>query len=108
MGGAAGRGGAGVMSPEALAMARKVFDYQVLGHQPVAADVMIALGTNDVRVAHHAADLFRRGFAPLIVCTGGVAHQGDILETGWDAPEAEVYAKILRERGVPPDRIAPG
>lgn len=93
------------MSPEALALARVVFDYQVLGHQPVAADVMIVLGTNDTRVAHHAADLFHRGFAPLIVCTGGMAHQGDILETGWDTPEAEVYARILRERRVPEDHI---
>jgi uncharacterized SAM-binding protein YcdF (DUF218 family) len=93
------------MTPEALALARIVYDYQVLGHQPIAADVMIALGTNDVRVAHHAADLYQRGFAPLIVCTGGLAHQDDILATGWSETEAAVYRRALVERGVPDDRI---
>ena len=93
------------MSPEALEAARLVFDYQVLGHEPVAADVMIVFGTNDVRVAHHAADLYKRGLAPLVVCTGGIAHKGDILDTGWEEPEAVVYSRILRDRGVPPERI---
>jgi uncharacterized SAM-binding protein YcdF (DUF218 family) len=93
------------VTPEALARARIVFDYQVLGHQPRAADVMVVCGTNDIRVAYHAADLYQRGLAPLIVCTGGIAHMDDILATGWDESEAEVYGRTLRGQGIPKDRI---
>lgn len=66
---------------------------------------MIVCGTNDIRVATHAADLYHRGMAPLIVCTGGIAHTDDILATGWTGTEAEVYAEELRRRDVPGDRI---
>jgi uncharacterized SAM-binding protein YcdF (DUF218 family) len=93
------------MTPEALALARIVFDYQILGHQPLAADVMVVCGTNDIRVAHHAVDLYQKGLAPLIVCTGGIAHTDDILATGWHESEAEVYGRTMCERGIPEDRI---
>jgi uncharacterized SAM-binding protein YcdF (DUF218 family) len=33
--------------------------------------------------------------------TGGIAHQGDLLATGWKRPEAEVFAGILLRKGVP-------
>jgi len=82
-----------------------IWNYLVLGHRPLRADVMLALGTNDVRVAHHAAELYHDGFAPTIVCTGGVAHLHDMLATGWTEPEAVVFADVLKERGVPGDRI---
>lgn len=93
------------MTPEALELARIVFEYQVLGHHPVAADVMVVCGTNDIRVAHHAADLYRQSLSPLVVCTGGIAHTGDILATGWDTSEAETYGRVLRERDIPEECI---
>jgi uncharacterized SAM-binding protein YcdF (DUF218 family) len=76
-----------------------------LNHEPLKADVIVTLGTNDIRVAHHAADLFHGGFAPLMVCTGGFAHQKDLLATGWNEPEAVVFSKVLEDRGVPTERI---
>lgn len=45
-----------------------------------------------------AADLYGRGIAPHIICTGGVG-------AGQARSEAEACAEILRERGVPPDAI---
>ncbi len=68
---------------------------------PMPADVMLVLGTNDLRVADHAAQLYHAGFAPLLVCTGGVAHTGDLLATGWDRPEAEVFSERCQQLGVP-------
>jgi uncharacterized SAM-binding protein YcdF (DUF218 family) len=65
------------------------------------ADVMLVLGTNDLRVADHAARLYHAGLAPLVVCSGGIAHTGDLLATGWDRPEAEVFAERCRQLGVP-------
>ncbi len=35
------------------------------------------------------------------MCTGGIAHQGDLLATPWTRSEAEMYADILTTRGVP-------
>lgn len=69
--------------------------------EPVAADVMLVLGTNDLRVADYAAQLYHEGFAPLLICTGGVAHTQDLLATGWHRPEAEVFAERCQELGVP-------
>ncbi|MBI4905811.1 MAG: YdcF family protein [Acidobacteria bacterium] len=91
--------------PETIALAERIWEFHQLRHQPHEADVIIALGTNDLRVAEHAASLYHQGMAPLIVCSGGVAHQNDLLATAWTRPEAEVYAGILQERGVPPDAI---
>jgi uncharacterized SAM-binding protein YcdF (DUF218 family) len=67
--------------------------------------VIIALGTNDLRVAEFAAELYGRGFGNLLVCTGGIAHQGDLLQTAWDRSEAEMYASVAQRRGVPNERI---
>ncbi|MCX6612471.1 MAG: YdcF family protein [Acidobacteria bacterium] len=89
------------MTAEERHLASTVFDYHQLSHKPATADAMLVLGTNDTRVAGHAADLFLQGFAPLVVITGGIAHQNDLLSTSWHRPEAEVFAEILRARGVP-------
>jgi hypothetical protein len=66
---------------------------------------MIVLGTNDTRVADFAAAHYHQGTAPMLVVTGGIAHQGDLLATDWNRPEAEVFADILIAQGVPGDRI---
>ena len=93
------------MTAEALRLARVVWDYHQLRHTPIPADVIVALGTNDLRVADFAADLYHHGFGPVLLCTGGIAHQGDLLATAWSKTEAEMYADIAVERGVPRERI---
>jgi len=93
------------MNEEVLRLARVIWEYHWVQQETVPADVIIALGTNDLRVAGFAADLFLQGFGAILVCTGGVAHQGDLLETSWDKTEAEMYADVAIRRGVPRDRI---
>ncbi|MBL8228255.1 MAG: YdcF family protein [Bryobacterales bacterium] len=93
------------MTPQQLELARIVWDYHHLHHEPQPADVILALGSHDLRVAEAAADFFLRGFGGRLVCTGGIAHQGDMLETPWKCTEAEKYAEVARERGVPSDAI---
>lgn len=93
------------MNEEALRLARIIWDFHQLRQETVPADVIIALGTNDLRVAEFAADLYHSGYGPLLVCTGGMAHQGDLLATPWPKTEAEMYADVLERRGVPRDRI---
>jgi DUF218 domain-containing protein len=93
------------MTDEALRLARIIWSYHQLQHEPIPADLILALGTNDLRVAEFAADLYLRGYGSTLVCSGGFAHQGDLLETGWEKPEAEMFADVAACRGVPRDRI---
>jgi uncharacterized SAM-binding protein YcdF (DUF218 family) len=88
-----------------LSSARIIWQYHQLGHRPIAADAIIALGTNDLRVAEFAADLYLAGFSKWVVCTGAIAHLGDMLATPWDRTEAEMYAEVAESCGVPRDRI---
>ncbi len=89
------------MTEQARTCASTIFDFHQLGHKPLPSDAMLVLGTNDTRVATHAAHLFHQGLAPLLVVTGGIAHQQDLLSTNWNRPEAEVFAEILLAHGVP-------
>jgi uncharacterized SAM-binding protein YcdF (DUF218 family) len=93
------------MSAEALEHARRIFDYHQLKHPALPADVMVVLGSNDTRVAEFAAELYHARLSEKLVVTGGLAHQNDLLATGWDRPESEVFAKILTARGVPRDKM---
>ena len=93
------------MTEEALRLARIVYAYHRLNHTPIPADVIVALGTNDLRIADFAAGLYHSGYGKKVVCTGGIAHVSDLLATRWDVSEAEMYAAILRRRGVPDEDI---
>ena len=93
------------MHETALCPARIVWEYLQLKHDPIPADVIVVFGTNDLRVARFAARLYHEGFGRRLVCTGGMAHQGDLLATNWDKTEAEMYADEAVALGVPLDRI---
>src|ERR1017187_8961176 len=80
------------MHETALCPARIVWEYLQLKHDPIPADVIVVFGTNDLRVARFAAHLYHEGFGRSLVCTGGMAHQGDLLATNWHKTEAEMYA----------------
>jgi uncharacterized SAM-binding protein YcdF (DUF218 family) len=93
------------MHETALCPARIVWEYLQLKHDPIPADVIVVFGTNDLRVARFAARLYHEGFGRSLVCTGGMAHQGDLLATDWHKTEAEMYADEAVALGVPIDRI---
>ncbi len=88
-----------------LNSARIIWQYHQLGHTAIPADVIIALGTNDLRVAEFAAELYHAGYGKWLLCSGSIAHQGDLLATPWDRTEAEMFAEIASRRKVPCDRI---
>ena len=93
------------MTEEALAYAETIWKFMQTGHTPVAADLMLVFGTNDLRVATVAAEFYLEGLAPLVLITGGIAHHGDLLATPWDRPEAVIFAEEMIRCGVPEDRI---
>ncbi len=79
--------------------------YLRLVHPPVRADAILTLGSFDVQAAVHAATLWKRGLAPAIVMSGGLAHRGGLLDTGWTRTEARVFAEAAIAEGVPEEAI---
>jgi uncharacterized SAM-binding protein YcdF (DUF218 family) len=82
-----------------------VWDYMRLVHDPAPSDAILVLGSFDVEAASVGALLWQAGIAPVIIMSGGIAHVGGLLETGWDRSEAEVFADHAVERGVPRESI---
>lgn len=60
------------LTPEAERLGRLLWDYHQLKMRLKPADAILALGSNDPRVADHAADLWLKGYAPWLVCSGKV------------------------------------
>jgi uncharacterized SAM-binding protein YcdF (DUF218 family) len=60
------------------------------------------LGSHDTRVAERAADLYHQGWAPLLIFAGGL---GRLTEGMWTETEADLFARIAKERGVPAENI---
>ncbi|MFI0371800.1 YdcF family protein [Actinomadura sp. 1N219] len=78
-------------------LARIVWDHLVLSEPLSKADVILALGSHDTRVAVHAARLWHEGWAPLVVMSGG---RGKVT-SAWELTEAQVFGRVAREHGVP-------
>ncbi|MFC7330222.1 YdcF family protein [Marinactinospora rubrisoli] len=74
------------------------------GPEPAApADLVLGLGSHDLRVAGYAAELWLAGVAPKVLFTGNRGRRtagGDGFRR-WDRPEAEEFAAVARDRGVP-------
>ncbi len=69
---------------------------------PEKADMILVLGSHDLRVPDHAAELFLAGLAPLIVCSGGY---GKMTEGVFAQPEGAVFAKRCTDKGVPAEAV---
>lgn len=90
------------MKTEIIERARQIWDYHLLHHELRKSDCILALGSNDIRVAERAADLYLKGYAPLLIFSGGV---GNLTRGMFAASEAEAFAEIARENGVPDSAI---
>ncbi|MEY3284280.1 MAG: hypothetical protein RIR86_2293 [Acidobacteriota bacterium] len=83
-------------------LAQLIWDYHHLHHRLEKVDLILALGSNDTRVALHAADLWLAGFAPKLMMSCG---SGKLTEKLFDRPEALLFADLARERGVPEEAL---
>lgn len=91
-----------MISREVDRLARIVWDYHHLHHRLESADVILVLGSHDLRVAECGAALFLEGFAPVLALSGGF---GNLTRKMWDEPEADKFARIARAMGVPAEAI---
>ncbi|MEU1490347.1 YdcF family protein [Streptomyces sp. NPDC005775] len=62
-----------MISEQSWADARVLWDYHQMHHELRPCSVAIGLGSHDLSVADTAADLYKRGMAPLIVFTGATS-----------------------------------
>jgi uncharacterized SAM-binding protein YcdF (DUF218 family) len=83
-------------------LAKILWDYNNIQQPVKKSDCILALGNNDIRVAHRAAQLFLSGYAPLIIFSGGF---GDLTRQLYSKPEAEIFADEAVKLGVPLDKI---
>ncbi|WP_193211265.1 YdcF family protein [Luteolibacter marinus] len=89
------------MSPDVLAAARTLWDYHRLGQPLAPADGILVFGSNDLRVASHAAGLFHAGLGPWILFSGARGR----MTSDWPESEAVTMARVAREAGVPGEKI---
>jgi uncharacterized SAM-binding protein YcdF (DUF218 family) len=91
-----------MITKEVLADARKLWDYHHLYHTPAESDCILVLGSHDLRVADRGAELYLQGLAPILLFSGGL---GNVTKGIWKDPEADRFARIALDRGVPAEAI---
>jgi uncharacterized SAM-binding protein YcdF (DUF218 family) len=91
-----------MITQQVLDEARKLWDYHHMHHLPAKSDCILALGSHDLRVADRAAELYLQGWAPILLFSGGL---GYLTKGIWKDPEADQFARIALDHGVPAEAI---
>ena len=90
------------MTAQTFQLAQMIWDYHHVNHYLEKSDFVLVLGSHDTRVAVRAAELWLQGWAPLVIFSGGL---GRLTEGMWTETEADKFARIAIEMGVPEDAI---
>lgn len=91
-----------MINAEIFSLAQILWDYHKVNHQLSKSECILALGSHDLRVADRAAEIYLEGWAPMIIMSGGL---GNFTKEMWDVPEADHFARIAIQRGVPAEKI---
>ena len=83
-------------------LAKIIWDYHHVNQPLEKTDCLFVLGSNDIRVAEYASDLFLQGYAPLVVFSGGI---GELTKNMFPRSEADIFAELAMKRGVPKENI---
>ncbi|MEJ0011272.1 MAG: YdcF family protein [Bauldia sp.] len=89
-------------SAEELSQARILWDYHRISDSLTPADFVLAMGSQDDRVAECAAKLILNGMAPLLVTSGGF---GKVTRDTSTRPEGERFAEVAMRMGVDQSNI---
>ena len=90
------------MDQRILSLAEKIWRYHRLNHELRHADAILVLCSHDTSVAERGAQLFLDRWAPLLIFSGGL---GSITKHLWSEPEADQFARIAVQMGVPRENI---
>ncbi|HEX8335060.1 MAG TPA: YdcF family protein [Segetibacter sp.] len=91
-----------MVTEEVLLLAQVLWDYHHMNHALSKSDCILVLGSHDTRVAEHGAELFMESWAPLLIMSGGL---GRLTNGVWSETEADKFAAIAIDKGVPKDAI---
>ena len=91
-----------MITSEVLLLAQQLWNYHHMDHELSKSDCILALGSHDLRVADRAAELYLEGWAPLVIMSGGL---GNFTQDMWTESEADQFAAIAIQKGVPADAI---
>lgn len=83
-------------------LAERIWRYHRLGHELAKSDAILVLCSHDRRVAERGAQLLLDGWAPRLIFSGGL---GSITKAIWTEPEADQFARIAVDFGVPAEKI---
>lgn len=83
---------------EDIKLIQILWDYMRMNHEIKYSDCIIGLGTMDTNVANIASELYLNGYSDKLIFSGGL---GKITYKLWNETEAEKFAKIAIEKGVP-------
>ena len=79
-----------------------LWDYMHVDMAPAKADLIVGFGCYDEQIPLRAAELYKAGYAPLVVFSGGLGRNTAGL---WNASEAERFAALAMEAGVPESAV---
>ncbi|MFC9531137.1 YdcF family protein [Streptomyces sp. NPDC056975] len=91
-----------MISTQAWADTRRLWDYHQMGHTVRPCSVAIGLGSHDLGVADAAVALYKRGMAPLLVFTGATS---PTTRERMPRGEAVHYRERALELGVPSSAV---
>ena len=91
-----------MITPEAIELAKKLWSYHHLYHVLKKSDCILVLGSHDLRVAERGAELYLKGWAPILIFSGGL---GNLTKNIWSEPEADKFAAMAMNLGVPAQAI---
>lgn len=80
--------------------AKTIWDYMLMHQTLRPMDAIFALGSNDLRVAERAADLYNQGYGQYVICAGGNGKGSDFTR-----PEAEMFGDVVLQKGIPKDKL---
>lgn len=89
------------LSHDIIAAANCLWSYHRLGHVLEPSDIILVFGSSDLRVAEHAAGLWKAGYAPRVLFSGARGR----MTGGWAETEAAAMAKVAMAAGVPEECI---
>ncbi|MEV7079727.1 YdcF family protein [Streptomyces sp. NPDC093516] len=91
-----------MISAQAWADARLLWDYHFMHHAPRPCSVAVGLGSHDLGVADVAAEMYHQGMAPVIVFTGATS---PTTRARMPRGEAVHYRERALELGVPESAV---
>ena len=94
-----------MVDQKVLQRARVLWDYHHLGHDLQRSDVIMILGSHDVRVADRGVELFQQGFSDLLLFSGWIGRLTEDQPLFDGTTEAELFAQRALSAGISTSKI---